>query len=95
MSSTEKTLLWIGALIVVIGGIWWLTSPKGMEKTEEGSPNATSTVATSTGSAASAASDTSDSAINADIGAMGTQMDGLSSDSAAVNSSLSDKPIAQ
>lgn len=94
MSSNEKTLLWIGVVIVAIGVIWWLTASKGVEPVEEHTPVATSTAA-ATGSTASPASDTSDAALNADIGAMGTQMDGFSSDSASINSGINDQPVSQ
>src|SRR5665213_1770006 len=28
MSSTEKTLLWVGAAVIVVGGAWWLIAGK-------------------------------------------------------------------
>jgi hypothetical protein len=96
MSSTEKTLLWVGAALIVVGGVWWLVAGKNPQAPAYNSAMATTTTpAETTGSAATAPSDTSDGAINSDISAMGTQMDGLSTDSAQVDASMSDKPITQ
>ena len=93
MSSTEKTLLWVGAAVIVVGGAWWLIA--GKSPAPSAYAPTTSTTPSGQNSGLNSASDTSDAAINADLSATDNQMTGLSSDSAAINSSLADQPIAQ
>lgn len=86
MSATK----WIIGIIIVVAlgvALWWY-----MQQNPAPAPGpAAQTQAAATNPAA----DTSDAAITQDAAAVDAQMQGLNSDSANVDSSLSDQPVQQ
>ncbi len=85
MSSSSKAVIWVVAIVVVAGAIWWYVAAQNPAEPETYGTNATSSVAMSQG--------TSDQSLNQDLTQIDAQMNGLSSDSASVNQSFSDQPI--
>lgn len=94
---------WIIAIIVIAAAVWalwwsgWLTSTP-----QPGNQSATNATSTTSGqqtvqqqNGMSDASNTSDAALAQDAGAVDTQMQGLSSDSASTDASFSDQPVSQ
>ena len=96
-------LKWVLAIIVLAGAgwlLWWSgwLGKNNAAQTAAVANTATTTQATSTPprtNGMTAASDTSDAALTTDIGAVDTQLAGLSKDGVQVAASLSDKPVAQ
>ncbi len=92
MSSTVKWIVGAAVVLVVAGGLWyWLsaspTPPSGV------SDNMMPANAASTSGAASGG-DTSTAAINQDTAAIDAQMQGLNSDAANVNTSVTSSQSA-
>lgn len=97
-------LKWAIAIVVVAGGAWvlWWSGLLGGKQapaapaTQTGAATqATSNTPPPTLNGMSQANDTSDAAVAQDTAAVDVQMQGLNSDSASVDSSLNDKPVAQ
>ena len=89
MSKTSQIVLWvIIGVIVVGGGIWWWAA--SMNATTGNSAGTNQPVYGNQNSASSdtVSTDTSDSAMDQDMTNINAQMNGLSSDSANVDSSM-------
>ena len=96
-------LKWIVGLII-LGGLGWLVWYSGW-LTSLMSPAAPTSVQTATTTSPtpppqptdgmSASGDTSDAAITQDTAAVDAQMQGLTTDSTNIDSSLNDKPVTQ
>lgn len=97
---------WIIGIIVLalLGGALWYSGVLGnLSMTPSQTPTTTPEIATTTPQAAapqpengmSATNDASDAAIAQDAAAIDTQMQGLNSDNASVDSSVNDKAVAQ
>ena len=98
---------WIIGIIIVIllgGAVWYSGVLNNLGMMPSATPTSTPQAATTTPQAAAvpqpengmaANNDASDAAITQDTAAIDAQMQGLSSDNANVDSSLSDKPTAQ
>lgn len=87
---------WIVALVIIVligGGAWWYLRGTPSPQTATTQQQATTTAQTPPPTdGMSAANDASDAAIEQDTAAVDAQMQGLSTDSANVNSSLNDQP---
>ncbi|MDO8518084.1 MAG: hypothetical protein Q7S26_02225 [bacterium] len=99
MSTAIK---WVIAIIIIAGGAWLLWWSGWLGGIQQPAPESTTTApaeATSntppTLNGMSSASDTSDVAVAQDIAAVDSQMQGLVSDSASVDASVSDTPVTQ
>ena len=91
MSKSAKIATLV-VVIVVIAGIWWYVASDQSPEV----PAYTQTVSTTTPeNAPSSASDTSDAAITKDMANIDTQMNGLNSDSASADQSLSSSQSTQ
>ncbi len=86
MPKSTKIVLTVVIIIVVAGILWYVGV--GKKAANAPGPNATSGLSTSD-------SDTSDAALQKDLTTVDAQMNGLSKDSASVDSSLNDKPVPQ
>ena len=98
-------LKWIVGL-VILGGLGWLVWYSGWLNsfmTPSPAPTTTTQTATTTSptppppptDGMSASNDTTDAAVAQDTAAVDSQMQGLNSDSASIDSSLSDKAVTQ
>ena len=85
MSNGSKVAL-IAVVIIILGGIAWaLSSPSNPVPAAPVAPTSAVTdnsAATTTAQAAPAPLDTSDASVNADLGSVDAQFQGLNSDSA-------------
>jgi cytoskeletal protein RodZ len=88
-------------LIIIVGGIWWWSSSQSASTASVTTTTTTTTTADNspaptTGPAgvtpveglSTSPSDDSDAALNQDLNSVGTQLNGLSSDNAAVDAGL-------
>lgn len=87
MSSTAKVTVTIIVILVVLGGVyWWL-----LGQNAPASPGATN----AGNSATQLTNGNTNADLNQDLATIDAQMNGLASDSASVNQSLSDQPVTQ
>lgn len=86
-----KTIAWIVAAVIVIGGgIWWWTAARNTGASSSMASDQMTPVATS-----SLPQGNSDQAISEEMTDINTQMNGLSSDTANISSSINDQPVLQ
>jgi cytoskeletal protein RodZ len=96
-----KGAIWAIVIVVVLvgGGIWWWVAANNNVGTppmaSTTTPNGTSSEPTSTASSTPLPQGDSDQSINEEMTDINTQMNGLSSDTANVNSSMNDQPVQQ
>jgi cytoskeletal protein RodZ len=94
MSTSAKIILWLVIIVLVVLGVWWWFSPKST-----GTNNSAASQATPSGPAvpspAIVSTGTSDASLNQDLTNIDSELNGLSSDSAAVDQSLNQSTTAQ
>ena len=90
MSKGSAKVWWIVIiLIIIIGGVWWWNSSQSATAVAPGSPSALPAAGNPDQGLSTAPTDTSDTALNADLGSVDSQMNGLGSDNTAIDQSLS------
>jgi len=90
MSQNMKMIVWIVVAIAVVGVGWWLYTMNMNASAPASNGNGTSTPVTQSGAA-----DNSDQAIGQSMANVDTQINGFTSDSAAVDQGLNDQPVPQ
>ena len=100
MPQSSKTI-WIVvavAVVLVLGGVWWYgQSGSGYnapvsDQSQSGGDNQ---AAAPSGNPSASLQGSSDASIDGDLSTYDSQMKGLTSDSASVDQSLNDQPVAQ
>ncbi len=82
MTKTAKVIVTIVVVLVVAGGIYWWVMGQN-SSTNYQSPTGSNT------------SGNSDTALNQDLATIDGQMSAFSSDSASIDQSMNDQPVAQ
>ena len=104
MSASTKTVIGILIGIIVIGGAWWLLASRNAGPSSPTAPTAetnpgTMPAATTSPAQAQApaivSTDTSDAALNQDLTNIDSELNGISADSAAVDTSMNQSTTAQ
>jgi len=101
MSTSTKTILWIILVVLVVLGVWWWFASQNA-----GTQNTVPPAAQSNSSAPAAtntqnqnqtivSTGTSDASLDQDLANIDSQLGGLASDSAAVDTSLNQSTTAQ
>lgn len=95
VSKKGNSALAVIVVVAVIAGaaLWWYWSHGVAHAPASGGEAASSTGASATTLPLGSATD--NAALNADLNAVDSQMNGFSSDNANVNGSLSDQPVQQ
>lgn len=89
----QVILFLLVVVLGVVGFIFWYYSAPGMNIDPNLQPVTTATAETP--AAPDSATLTTDAALDADLGMIDAQLQAVSDDSAAVDQSMNDKPVAQ
>jgi len=97
MSKGLKITLWIAVILIVVLGIWWLSTSFSNQQTNsmQGSVNTNNAQVASEATDTSITSGNSDSDLNQDLGNIDAQMNSLNTDSSNVNQSLNTSASSQ
>jgi cytoskeletal protein RodZ len=97
-----KWIIGLGVLVIIGVGLWWsgvfsnlMPSKTAVQNQATTTPQQTQQQQQPVNDLPTATSDNSDAAIVQDSAAIDAQMQSLSSDSSAIDSSINDKPVTQ